>query len=440
VSEIQVKIENAGPCRKTLSIEVPASDVDSQYQKLLGAYSRGAKIPGFRPGKAPANMVERHYGKDIKSELKGYLLSFGYHHAIDQEKLQPVSAEVLDESPVLAGAPFTFKVAVDLPPNFEMPVYNGIPIEAQKSVVTDEQVEEAIKQYRERMARFNEVTDRPVKQGDIVKIDYVGMCGEKPVEEQAAGCAGLGKGKDYWLRTEEGGDAEFIPGVAKGVEGMEKGSTREIPVAFPAEFHVKEMAGASAVYTVTVHDIREKTLPEMDEDFFKMAGVANKDELMARIRESLLRTAERNEETRRLDVAARYLLENTKIDELPQSQVQSEAQQIVMNIVRENTMRGVTSDVIKDQRDSILSEATRSSEERVKLSYILARIAEAEKIEVPEAEVATQIAMLAARRRQAPEKLREELEKGGRIETLKQDMRNEKALAFVVKNAAVKAA
>jgi trigger factor len=168
-----------------------------------------------------------------------------------------------------------------------------------------------------------------------------------------------------------------------------------------------------------------------------MAGAANLEEFKARIRENLQRAGERNEETRRLDAAARFLLEQTKIEALPQTEVQNEAQQIVMNIVRENTMRGVSSEVIKDQRDSILNAATRSSEERVKLSYILERIADAEKIEVNEADVTTHIAMLAARRRQAPEKLREELKKDGRLESLRRDLRNEKALDFVVKHASL---
>ncbi len=441
MSEIQVKMENAGPCRKTLTIEVPAAEVDSQYRKLLEVYSRSARIPGFRPGKAPSALVERHYGKDMKGELKDYLLAFGYRKALDSEKIRPVAAvDVTDETPILAGAPFSFKVTVDLPPAFELPVYSGIPIQAQTTDVTDAQVDESIGQYRERMARFNEVKDRPVKAGDIVKIDYQGRLGDKPVEEQAPDAAGIGKGTDFWLRTDEAGDADFLPGVAAAVAGMEAGATKDIPVAFPADYHVKEIAGQSALYTVTVKEVREKTLPEMDEEFFKMAGAANLEEFKARIRENLQRGAERNEAARRLDAAARHLLEQTKIEELPQTEVQSEAQQIVMNIVRENTMRGVTSDVIKDQRDSILSAATRSSEERVKLSYILERIAEAEKIEVQESDVAAHISMLAARRRQSPEKLREDLQKDGRLDNIRRDLRNEKALEFVVKHAAVTAA
>jgi trigger factor len=438
VSEIQVKMEEAGPCRKTLTIEVPAVDVDNQYRKLLGAYSRDARIPGFRPGKAPAALVERHYGKGMKEELKDYLLAYGYRSALDQQKLRPVAAvDVTDESPILAGAPFSFKVTVDLPPTFELPAYNGVQIQAQKIEVTDAQVEESIGQYRDRMARFNEVSDRPVKAGDIVKIDYQGRVGDTPVEELAPAATGLGKGTDFWLRTDEAGDTDFLPGAAQAVAGMTAGETKEIPVAFPAEYHVKEVAGQGALYTVSVKEIREKALPEMDEDFFKMAGAANLEEFKARIRENLQRAGERNEETRRLDAAARFLLEQTKIEALPQTEVQNEAQQIVMNIVRENTMRGVSSEVIKDQRDSILNAATRSSEERVKLSYILERIADAEKIEVNEADVTTHIAMLAARRRQAPEKLREELKKDGRLESLRRDLRNEKALDFVVKHASL---
>ncbi|MFO7535444.1 MAG: trigger factor [Kiritimatiellia bacterium] len=437
MSDIQVKSENAGPCRKALTIVVPASDVDTQYRKLLDLYSKSARIPGFRPGKAPGTLVEKHYGKEIRSEMKDYLLAHGYRSAMDQEKIRPVAAvDVTDESPVLAGAPFSFKVTVDLPPTFELPVYKGIAIAPQAVEVTDAQVEESIQQLRDRMARYNEVRERPVQAGDIVKIDYQGVCEGKPVGELAPGCAGIGDGKDFWLRTDAAGDADFLPGAAQAVAGMENGSTRETPIAFPAEYHVKELAGKTATYTITVKEVREKLMPEMDEDFYKMTGAANRDDLVTKIRENLMRGAQRAEDSRRLEAASRFLLENTKIDELPQTEVQNETQQIVMNIVRENTLRGVTSDIIKDQRDSIMNAATRSSEERVKLSHILDRIAEAEKIEVQEADVKSAVAMLAARQRQSPEKLREELEKDGRINHLVRDMRNEKALAFVVKNAA----
>ncbi len=438
MSDIQVTITNAGPCRKLLAIEVPASEVDSQRRKLLELYARGARIPGFRPGKAPPALVERHYAKELREELKEHLLAHGYHGAVRQEKLTPVAAvDVTDESPILAGSPFSFKVTLDVPPVFTMPEYKGIPLEGQTVAVTDAQVEEAIGQFRERLARFNEIKDRPAKAGDIVKVDFAGLCDGKPVAEIAASCADVGKGQDFWLRLEEASDATFLPGVAAAVAGMENGATREIPVAFPADYHVKELANKSAVYTVTVKEIREKTLPELDGEFFQLAGVKDLEELRTRIRENLTRSAERNEEARRQDAAARYLLEHVAIDGLPETQVHSETQQIVMNIVRENTMRGISSDQIKDQRENILTAATRSSRERVKLSYILDRVAEAETIEVPEDAVAAQVARLAARNRETPEKLRAELEKDGRLDELRRELRNEQALAFIVKNAAV---
>jgi len=427
---------DAGPCRKVLAIELPASEVDRQRRDLVGAYARAARIPGFRPGKAPAAMVERHYGKEIAEELKERLLALGYRDALKSQKLKPIAAvDVTDESAVLAGAPFSFKVTLDVPPVFDMPSYQGIPLTVQPVAVTDAQVEETVGQIRERMARHEPVTDRPAALEDMVRIDFEGRCGETPVADRGASCAELGKGQDFWYPLNPATDASFLPGLSAAVVGMAVGETREIPVAFPADYSVAELAGQEARYTVTLREIRCKVLPEMDAAWFQMLGVADEAALRQRIRDDLQAAAERQETARRQDEAARFLLDRVAIEGLPESEVQEETQQIVMNIVRENTLRGIPNDRIKEQRDHILSAAARSSQERVKLTYILDRIAEAEKIEVPEARVEAQLASLAARRRADPVKLRKEMEADGRLDGLRRDLRNAQALAWVVEHA-----
>lgn len=434
MSAVKVVVEDAGPCRKDLAIEVPADDVKAEYQKVLGTYTGAARIKGFRPGRAPVALVERHYAKSILQDVKDALLSRGYRLALEQQSLKPVSIVDVGEAQVLLDAPFSFKVTVDVPPEFELPEYTGVPVTGRTVQVKDEAVDQLIERLRERAAQYPVAEGRAIAKGDLAKIDYEGRLDGKPLGEAVEGCTELAKGTDFWLATD---GPEFLPGLAAQVEGLEPGATREVRIEFPADYHVKEVAGRTADYTVTVKEIRERKLPELNDEFAVLMGAASLDELRARVRTDLEQAAQREEDNRRRSAVIRHLLEKAGISDLPQSVVQEEIGHVVRDIVRENTMRGATREQIQEHRDDIMNAASQSSQDRVKLSYILRRIAEKEGVTVEESEVEAHIAALAQRHRMPAAKMREELEKRDAFEGIRGDIRSAKTLDTVMSRAVV---
>ena len=425
MSAVKVTVSEAGPCRRNLQIEVPRETVAGEYRELLGAYVKSAKLRGFRPGHAPADLVERHYARDILKDLKDYLLSHGYREALKEQKLTPVSIVDLKDADVAKDLPFAFTVTVEVPPQFELPEYKGLVLKGHKTDVTDAAVEKTLSSLRERQARYEERTDRPVQMGDLVKIDYEGQSDGQPLATMAPNCADIATGKDFWLMTD---DDTFLPGVPAALVGAGLGDKREVKVVFPAGYHQKDVAGKSATYNIEIKSIREKILPAMDADFLAPFGFELESDLRARIRQDLQSATEQTEKDRLKDEIVRLLLDRTDLSELPKSLVEDEMRLIVRDIVHENTRRGATKEQLQEHKDDILTTATRSSNERVRIQYILSRIADQEKVEVDDREVDARIQAMAMRYHRKPAELRAEIEERHSIDGLRGDIRAGKTL------------
>lgn len=432
---MNVKVENAGPCRKTLRIEVAADQVTAEYEKVLALYAQSARIPGFRPGKAPRDLVKRRYAKEIEEEIKERLIPDGYHAALQQEKLDPVAILGVHDVVFNLGQPMTFSVTLDIPPDFTLPAYKGMAVEGKKVEVADKDVDEALNSVVEQNARWQDVAGRAVQRGDLVQIDYEGFCDNKPVEGLAPKAAGLGKGKDFWMLAD---DNAFLPGFADGLTGAKIGEKRQVMVDFAADFVEKAVAGRKATYFVDVKALREKKLPTLDDELAKSLGMGSADELKARVREDLLKHREEQEKGRRKGEIMKALLEATKLD-VPESVVAQETRDAVYDLVRQNSYRGVSREQIEENKDKIFEQASRSASEKVKLRYILHRIAEQEKVETSPEEVSARIAEMAAQYNVTPPEFRAELEKRNALDGLAEDIRVNKTLDFLLAQAKIKA-
>jgi trigger factor len=425
-------VEELGPCRKKLNIEFTAEEVGAAYGEALKGFTKAARIPGFRPGKAPANMVQRHYGKEIAEDIRDRLVARGYHGAIAEHKLDVVEVLELTEANYVAGQPLTFSVTVDVPPQFEMPSYKGIALTGRKVEIKDDEVASTLKGMLERQAKFEDVTGRAVQKGDLVQVDYVGTSAGQPVAALAPEAAGLGKMDGYWMLIEE--EHALLPGLGMALIGTVVGATKQAEVNFPADFSRKELAGKTASYTVTVKAIRERKLPDNFEGLFKPFGVENEAKLRERIRQDLQTLKENQERQQRSNAAARHLLDATKI-EVPESVVQRETQSAVYDVVSRNMRRGVAREEIESHRGDIFEAAKRSATDDIKLRYILHKIAEAEAIEVGAAELDVEIQRIAAGQRMTPQQARAALVKNERMEGLRDALRRGKALDFVLAQA-----
>ncbi len=429
---MKVKVEKTGPCRKLLNVEIPADVVAQEFAKVIDAWSGAAKIPGFRKGKAPRSLVESHYAKEIEEEVKERLIGGSYRDALKKEALDPVAILDLDAT-LVKGQTLTYKVTLDVPPEFKLPKYKGLSLKAEPLLVTDEMVQQRLDQLLDQMAKYEPVAGRAVQKSDLAQIDYEGTCSGQQLGSLEKQAAGLGKGKDFWVMADENA---FLPGFDTGLLGMAIGEHREISVAFPSDFKVKAVAGQTALYQVTLKAIREKKRPALDAALLEKFQAETEVALRLKLREALQEEALFRDKERLKDEICRHLLGKTELD-VPKSAVEEESQRMFSAVVRENLMRGVPREQVEADRNRLFTEAKKSAGDKVKLGYILHRIAEEEKTVVTDAETDEALQHMATRYRVTPEELRKTLEEKKEMDSLRQEIWISKTLDIILENAKV---
>ena len=430
---MNVQIEDAGACRKTIKVEWPPERIEEDYRKVLTEYGKVARIKGFRPGKAPIKVVEKRYAKDIIKDVRERLVPEGYQKAVKDHNLNVLGVIELDEPDITLGAPCTFSVTVEVAPEFTRPNYKGIPLARQQAAIPEERVDETITSIQEQFGAFEEVGDRPVAKGDLVQVDYEGVCEGTPIDDMGPDTKGLGKREDFWVRADENA---FLPEFGDGLVGAQPGEKKQVLVDFPDDFAAESLRGKQATYFVDVKAIREKKLPEKDAAFFERLGVKDEAELRERIQEDLKQRAEQQETQRLRNEAIDYLLNQVET-ELPPSAVSRETQQIVQQIVRDQTSRGAQQDQLVDKKEEIMEMAGSNAEKRVKAQFLLDRIAEQESIAPSPAEIRTHIDRMAASYGMSPDGLRKELKKRDAIDTVTDELRRSMVVDFLLAQAQI---
>ena len=431
---MEVTVENAGPCRKVMHVNAPADAIAPGYSEVVSAFTNVAKVPGFRHGKAPAKIIEKRYSDKIAEEAKERLVPEFYRKALEKEGIVPIAIVKVDDVSLKKEVGLEFNVTIDVAPEFKLPKYKKITVREGSVDVSDQQVDDAMARVQEQFGRFEDVDGRTARQGDLLKVDYAGACDSRPIADIAPGDAELGSGKDFMVFL---GEPEFLPGVAKGLDGAETGETRKLNVDFPESFRVKALAGKQAEYTLTVKGIQERTVPELDQTHFGQLGVDSLDALRIKVREDLMENALQREKASQREQIAKFLIDKTQL-EIPQSVVEEETKYAVRGIVQDIARRGATDEQISEQREAIMITATHTSTERVKLSYILNSLAEKEGIEIEDSEVDSRIEAMAERYRMTIEALREELTKRNSLEGLRSELRAEKTMGFLHSHAKIK--
>lgn len=317
-----------------------------------------------------------------------------------------------------------------------MPAYKGLKIDGQKIAIKDEDVDSVLGNIREQNARFEDVAARPVQQGDLVQIDYEGVCEGQPIEELAPQAKGMGQGKDFWMMADEAN--EFLPGFAQGLVGAAMGEGRQVLVDFPAAFPEAALAGKKATYFVTVKALREKRLPEIDDAFLKSVGAENVEQLKERVRKDLVNLREQNEKRRLQNEIAKRLLDSVQFD-VPESVLQEETRNEVYDMVRQSQHRGASKDEIEGRKDELFDAATRTATEKIKLRYILRRIARNEQIAASDQEVEARLAGLARSWGVPMDRLRADFEKKNAMGQVRDDVLLSKTLTWLLEQAEVSA-
>ena len=432
---MNVTIENLAPCKKLVRVEVEAQKVDETFDTVTREYQREASLPGFRPGKAPRDMVVRKYGKEIEDEAKRTLISDSYKKAIQEQKLDVLGYPDIEEIQFGRGQPLQFAATVETSPEFELPEYKGIPIKTDARTVSDADVAHALDLLREQRISFKTV-ERALQTGDIAVINYTGTCEGKPLTEIAPTAQGLTEKKNFWVDI---GSQSFIPGFADQLQGAKAGDKRTVTVDFPANFVTPQLAGKKGVYEVEVTEVKEKVLPPLDEELAKAYGAESLEKLQAGVRRDLENelTYKRNKDVRGQLVQS--LMARTNF-ELPESAVAQETRNVVYDLVQENAKRGVSRQTIEQEKEKIYSAASQGAKERVKVAFLLQKIAEKEDIKVSQEEIAQRITHLAAMYQIPPQKFAADLKKRNGLLEIYDQIMNEKVIDFLQQNARIEEA
>ena len=430
---MNVKVTESGTCRKILEIEIPADEVLREREGLIGEFQKAAHIPGFRIGKAPKQMIEQKFSRQIEEELQKKLIPQFYREALAKEKLKPVAYPELSEIQLKRNSPLTFKATVDVAPEFDLPPYKGIEVRRQKADLPEEEIEKSLTAICEQQADFAEVLDRELKLGDYAILNYHGTVEGKPIGELSPAAKLLGENKNFWLLMAK--DA-FVPGFCDQIAGAKIGDKRDVTVEFPENFFNKDLAGKKARYEVEIVGIREKKLPELNDEFAKSLQFESLEKLREKILENLEAGLKRQSEAEEKNQIVDFLLKKVQID-LPESMVQAQTRKNIFDLVRENQARGVNEDDLKSKKDQIYQFANESAKDHVKVQFILSKIAGKEGIKVERPELDARISEMAENGKASPEKLREELKEGGGMEMLEEQILVSKTLDFLLANAKV---
>lgn len=433
---MSVTIEIAGPCRKKLRIEINAERVAGTQAEILREFRQMAAIPGFRPGKAPEPMVEKRYAKEIDEEVRKKLIPDTYREAVSEQKLRVVGMPQIEKVEHQPGQPMIYTASVDVAPDFALPDYKGIAVKRKETPVTDEDVNKMVESLREQQADFTAVEGRGLKTGDFAVVNYTGVADGKPISELAADAKGLGEHKDFWLLIESD---SFLPGFCDQLLGATTGEKKQVLINFPADFPQKTLAGRKATYFVDIVGIKEKKLPEVTEEFAKKLGAESLDKLKEQVRKGIAHEREAETQSDLRNQLVDHLLKQVQFD-LPDSLVAAETRSIVYDLVRENTMRGVSREELEQRKNDIFGFAAQNAKDRLRASFILDAVAEAEGIKVEEHELDDRITSIAQRNRTTPERLKAQLTEQDGFGEIEDQIRVAKTLDFLLTNAKVEAA
>jgi trigger factor len=431
---MNLSVKDAGTCRKTMSIEIPADKISEEREETLKAYIKFANIPGFRKGKAPKHVVSKKYAKEINDDLQERVLPKYYHEALEESGLKVINVVDATEVNIKDGEPVSFDVTVDVEPEFKLPKYTEIPVKEQAIEVTEEQVQEQVDAIRNQHANYDEVENKSIVAGDMGQLTYEATADGTPLQDAIPEAKGIGSGEGYWVSADE---HAFIPGMGEAIVGLNKGDKKEVTVEFPESFMVKELAGIKAVYNVEVTGVRVRALPEIDETFLARLQVESEEVLRTNIREQLQQQAENMAIGQKHDQIVKYLIKKTKL-EVPDSVVQQQTRNMMYDIANQRMMAGATQEQIAEQQDEILKEAQERSLENVKLRYVGLGIAKELEFEASETEIDEEIATMAIRQRKDAQALRKEMEENDSMASVGEQIRFNKALDYMVENAKTK--
>ena len=421
---MSLQVENLEHNMAKLTITVSAEEVEKALQAAYLKQRSKISLPGFRKGKVPRQMIEKMYGPEVfYDEAANHMISEAYGKAYDECELEIASQPTIDVVQLEKGKDFIFTAEVAVKPEVKLGEYKGLKVDKVSTRVMQKEVDEEIEKERERNARTVEVTDRAVQDKDIVTLDFEGFVDGVAFEG--------GKGENYPLTI---GSGAFIPGFEEQLIGAEIDKETEVKVTFPEEYQAKELAGKEAVFKCTVHEIKAKELPEIDDEFAAEVSEFDtleeyKADVKAKIKEQKAADGKRNQE----DQAVEQAVKNAEY-EIPQPMIDTQTTQMVEDFAQRIQSQGITLEQYFQftglTAEKMMEDMKPQAVKRIQTRLVLEKIAEVENIQPTEEEVNEEISKMAETYKMEADKLKELL--GEReIEQIKKDMAVQKAVSLV---------
>ncbi|HEY2588667.1 MAG TPA: trigger factor [Tepidisphaeraceae bacterium] len=426
-----IKVEDAGPGTKKVSVEIPQTRIADELQKQFKELRQQAAIPGFRPGHAPQKLIEKRFAGDVKEQVRRSLISESYGQAVEKNNLQVIGEPEFDNPDAIklpeGDAPLTYSFTVEVQPDFALPGLEHLTVKKPKVEIKDENVDQAMQNLREQQGALVPIEDRGVENGDYLTADvHVKVDGNV-----------IGHQHDAQLVARPGRIAGLqVDDLDKQLEGLKPGETRTITVHAPADFANEQLRDKDVQIEIALKDLKRLELAEVTPDFLADLGFENEQELRDALREQMEEKINFDVQQAMREQVNQYLLANTQI-ELPAKLSDKQSDRIVSRRAIDLMMRGMPREQVEANIERLRGGAREEAGRELKLFFILQKLATEQNVDVDEAELNGRIAMLAAQQGRRPEKLKQDMTKDGSLANLYIQMREQKAVDNVLASAKV---
>jgi trigger factor len=422
---MKATLEEISTIKKKVNIEIPDDEVTGEIDSFYEELRKKAKIKGFRPGKAPRSILERHFKDYVKAEVLQRLIQDTYPTALSEKDLHPVSDPVIEPGELENGKPFQYSATIEVKPEIKLEGYLGLKIEGKKEEVKDEEVEERLKRLQELHAHLKTVSEtRPIQNGDYVIVDYEAKMDGKPLEE--------GKALDF---TVEVGSGRFIPALEENLIGLKPEEEKEIAVPFSEDYGYKKWAGKTVSFHVKIKEIKEKILPPLDDEFAKDLGdYSSLEELKVKLRGEVEKEKELALERQLKDQVVDQLLQANPF-EVPEILVEEQAKAYVSDTKLRLATQGMAFKNLGVSEDKLQEDYREMARKQVRTFLILEKIAGQEGITVTDEEAEDRLREISERTNQKFDVVKRYYEKNGLIPEVKAGIMSNKTLDFLLQKA-----
>lgn len=412
-------------CECFFDAEIPTADVEKTLKEVYRDIAKVAKIPGYRPGNAPQDLLEKYHSNDARDETLKRLIPEGCRRILEEKKINAISVPEVFDVIFEKGKNLTFKGRVEVRPDIKLKNYKLIKVKKPKIEIKEQEIDDVIKRLREMNANFTVVTEsRPIKKGDFIVCDLEAFIDDRPITK---------KYENMLIEADK--DASLL-GVGEHLIGASTKENKEIDIKLPDDYPDKKFAGKNANFKVSIKEIKEKRLPELNDEFAKDIGAQSFDNLKENLRKDL---AARKEADAKIDMENQILnklLDDYKVS-VPPSMEKRQYEIMVKHLEEELHMRGVPKEAIDEKKKEFDSKMKNDAQDKVRVYFILSAIAQAENVKVDPGDLDAKYEEIAAQSRQSAETVKKYYEKNDFVDGLLEQIREEKTLEWLLSQAEV---